>query len=180
MKTLIEFENEGDLLQRTNYFDLPQAQKGEFFLTWNAGAARMLVPDVQKHLLHEMRSAHHVEMIQYKDRINIMFDDGGPSPFCIVIDNAQVDFVQTEPGSDIPFSVYIRLGEKYRFNSDLKIESKKAENRGGARDGSGAKPRDGVKRATVTVRLPADIVEKLKLGGKTKMIETALREHYKW
>lgn len=48
-------ENEGQAVARTDYWQSVQAQAGYVYLSWNAGAARLLVPDVAKHLLREMR-----------------------------------------------------------------------------------------------------------------------------
>ncbi len=48
-------ENEGQAVARTDYWQSVQAQAGYVYLSWNAGAARLLVPDAAKHLLREMR-----------------------------------------------------------------------------------------------------------------------------
>lgn len=118
MTHLYEFENEGPLLQRTNYFDSHEAQCGEFYLSWNAGVARLLVPDNQKSLLPEMRATHvEIEIIQ--DGLQIVFDDGSQTPFAIIIANEQCDRLLTiaDKGQSCYLSVYIRLGEKYKFKS---------------------------------------------------------------
>ncbi|UIU94548.1 hypothetical protein H6S22_29265 (plasmid) [Escherichia coli] len=47
-------ENEGQAVARTDYWQSVQAQAGYVYLSWNAGAARLLVPDAAKHLLREM------------------------------------------------------------------------------------------------------------------------------
>ncbi len=48
-------ENEGQAVAGTDYWQSVQAQAGYVYLSWNAGAARLLVPDAAKHLLREMR-----------------------------------------------------------------------------------------------------------------------------
>lgn len=53
-------ENEGQAVARTDYWQSVQAQAGYVYLSWNAGAARLLVPDAAKHLLREMRGAEYV------------------------------------------------------------------------------------------------------------------------
>ena len=53
-------ENEGQAVARTDYRQAVQAQAGYVYLSWNAGAARLLVPDAAKHLLREMRGAEYV------------------------------------------------------------------------------------------------------------------------
>lgn len=47
-------ENEGQAVARTDYWQSVQAQAGYVYLSWNAGAARLLVPDAAKHLLREI------------------------------------------------------------------------------------------------------------------------------
>lgn len=58
------FENRGQALIHTNYWDNEHAtKKGFVFLIWNAGAARLLIPDLAKPLLRDMRGAHEVIII---------------------------------------------------------------------------------------------------------------------
>jgi len=116
---LIEIENEGIILQRTNYFDTLQAARGEFYLTWNAGCARLLVPDNQKHLIQEMQ-CEKVYITKLPDRIEILFDDLSDAPFQISIANEQNDRCITD--GDAFLSVYVRFGEKYQFKAAVKGE----------------------------------------------------------
>lgn len=111
------FENSGHLLQRTNYFDSPAALNGQFYLSWNANCARLLVPDNQKHLLQEMKTGKRVEIEIITGGINLVFDDDTETPFVITLAKEQCDRVLTEKdqGADCLVSVYIRLGEKYQF-----------------------------------------------------------------
>ncbi|KXL10450.1 hypothetical protein AXH19_08415 [Escherichia coli] len=41
-------ENEGQAVAGTDYWQSVQAQAGYVYLSWNAGAARLLVPDAAK------------------------------------------------------------------------------------------------------------------------------------
>ena len=118
MNNLLTFENDGPLLQRTNYFDSQQAKKGEFYLTWNSGCARLLVPDNKKHQLSEMKTGKRVIITAIPGGLEIVFDDESETPFLIQIANEQMDRVITksDSGCTFQFSVYIRLGEKYAFH----------------------------------------------------------------
>ncbi len=118
---MITFENDGIILQRTNYFDSPQAQSGEFYLTWNAGCARLLVPDNQKHQLTEMKTGKRVIISAIPNGLEIVFDDDSETPFLIQLAQEQTDRVITvsDIGDDFQFSVYIRLGEKYAFQGRI-------------------------------------------------------------
>lgn len=57
---MLIIENQGQAIARTNYWDSDHAKAGYFFLSWNAGAGRLLMPDSQKAALAEMRSAKYV------------------------------------------------------------------------------------------------------------------------
>lgn len=120
------FENTGVILQRTNYFDSTAAKEGEFYLTWNAGCARLLVPDNQKHLLSEMRQSKLVSISLIPGGLEILFDDETDSPFMILIAQEQTDRVisSDELGKTFQFSVYIRLGEKLAFPGIIQACSK--------------------------------------------------------
>lgn len=116
------FENNGVILQRTNYFDSQAAQKGDFYLTWNAGCARLLVPDNQKPVLSEMRQSKFVSISLIPDGLEILFDDETDYPFMIQIAQEQTDRVisSDEVGKVFQFSVYERLGEKFAFSGIVK------------------------------------------------------------
>lgn len=58
--SFIQISNKGQAVASTNYFDNAHAVSGLFYLTWNAGAGRLLVPDNQKRTLTDMRSAKFV------------------------------------------------------------------------------------------------------------------------
>lgn len=113
------FENDGPILQRTNYFDSPDAKKGEFYLTTNAGCLRLLVPDSQKMLLPNMRCKKvYVSFLKSPDRIEIMFDDESANPFRLVLAVQQCD-VAVEAGL-YTCSVYVREGEKRQHACEVK------------------------------------------------------------
>ncbi|END9375625.1 hypothetical protein ABMH76_004694, partial [Escherichia coli] len=72
-------ENEGQAVARTDYWQSVQAQAGYVYLSWNAGAARLLVPDAAKHLLREMRGAEYVIIskgtLHGRDALELVFED---------------------------------------------------------------------------------------------------------
>ncbi len=120
--TVIKISNDGDMVSRTNYFDTPQAERGEFYLAWNAGCGRLLVPDVMKDYLSDIKCKK-AEISQKEDRIIIIFDDETEMPF-----NLQLAFEQNDraitPGECV-FSVYVREGEKYRFPCTCYVDKAK-------------------------------------------------------
>ncbi len=52
--------NEGQAIKHTDYWQSEQARSGYLFLSWDAGAARLLVPDASEALLKEIRGAQYV------------------------------------------------------------------------------------------------------------------------
>lgn len=97
----IRIENEGQRVARTNYWDSEYAMAGYFFLSWNAGAARLLVPDTQKPALAEMRGARMVIVSRgplidprtgsTRDALELLFEDDTDAPYAIHIVAEQTD-----------------------------------------------------------------------------------------
>lgn len=121
---LIHIANKGQLIAETNYFDCEVAQRGFFFLSWNAGAGRLLVPDSQKPALRQMRSAKYVvissgPLVEHGGipALQLMFEDHSDSPFCITITIAQTDRMlpSTDEGGGFYVSVWTKSGQKLRL-----------------------------------------------------------------
>ena len=105
MKPLLTFANDHQNIRSTNYFDSESAAKGFLYLSWNAGAGRLLIPDNQLHILAEMRTGKYVVVSagpwpeeRRPNGLEIMFEDNTNSPFSCLISIAQCDRVL--PSSD--------------------------------------------------------------------------------
>ncbi|WP_349304558.1 hypothetical protein [Escherichia coli] len=100
-------ENEGQAVARTDYWQSVQAQAGYVYLSWNAGAARLLVPDAAKHLLREMRGAEYVIIskgtLHGRDALELIFEDGSDAPFVTHMLSEQCD----------PLSVNATMFDRY-------------------------------------------------------------------
>lgn len=57
---MLTIRNQGQAIAETNYWDSEHAQAGALYLSWNAGAARLLVPDSEKSLIRELKGAREV------------------------------------------------------------------------------------------------------------------------
>lgn len=121
---MIIVENAGQRLVRTNYWTSEHAARGLFYLTWNAGAGRLLVPDAQKSMLREMRSAEMVIVssgpwIEHGDRpaLELLFEDESDSPFCLHLVAEQTDRMlpDTDQGGGFVITAWTRGGEKGRW-----------------------------------------------------------------
>lgn len=121
---MLTIENKGQAITRTNYWDSGAARAGYCYLSWNAGAARLLLPDAQKHCLPEMRSAEYVIVSRGpwqehggREALELLFEDGGNSPFCLHIVAEQTDRLLPEDnqGGGFVVTVWTRGGEKLRL-----------------------------------------------------------------
>lgn len=116
------FGNKGQAIVKTNYWDSADAAKGLFFLSWNAGAGRLLVPDNQKHLVREMKTAKYVIVSrgpwpEYGQMgIELLFEDHTDSPFSLQLSAEQSDrlFPETVQADGFVITVWTRGGEKVR------------------------------------------------------------------
>lgn len=98
MKPLLIFENDNQHIRSTNYFDSDQAANGFLFLSWNAGAGRLLIPDSQLPLLTEMQTGKFVVVSagpwpeqRRTNALELMFEDHTDSPYGLTICTEQCD-----------------------------------------------------------------------------------------
>ncbi|WP_229706631.1 hypothetical protein [Shewanella inventionis] len=100
-------------------------------MSWNAGAARLLVPESQKHSIQEMMSAEYVIITrgkyQGRDALEILFEDNTDSPYSITVSAEQTDRLlpDDEAGVSCVLSVWMKSGHaltlpaKYRVKDTL-------------------------------------------------------------
>ena len=117
-------KNAGQRIAETNYWDSEHAKAGMVYLSWNAGAARLLLPDLQKPMLREMRGARHVIVSRGtwsgqggRDALEVLFEDGSDNPFAIHLVAEQCDRLLPgdNQGGGFQFTVWTRGGEKVRL-----------------------------------------------------------------
>ncbi len=106
--------NDGQLITSTSYWDSDRAKEGFLFLTYNAYAARVLVPDSQLQLLTEMRTGKHVIISagpragkSGRDGVELMFEDHSDSPFAVHLDEVQVDGFFPDSANEWKFVVTV-------------------------------------------------------------------------
>lgn len=93
---MIEIHNNGPAISGTNYWDTEHA--GYFYLSWNAGAARLLVPDTRVGEIAEMRTGEYV-ILSYgpwtdqgsRPAWELLWEDGSDSPYAIHLVEEQTD-----------------------------------------------------------------------------------------
>lgn len=121
---MLIIENRGQAIAATNYWDSEHAKAGYFYLSWNAGAARLLVPDVHKPALRDMRGAKYVIISRGpwaehggREAIELLWEDNSDSPFAIHLVTEQTDrsVPESDQGSGLVVTAWTRGGQKGRW-----------------------------------------------------------------
>lgn len=122
--TTITISNNGQEIEFTNYWDSEHARRGYVFLSWNAGAGRLLIPDSQGALLPEMKSGKYVIVSRGpwidqggRDAVELLFEDGTDSPFALHLVAEQCDRMipATDQGGGLVVTAWTRAGEQLRL-----------------------------------------------------------------
>ena len=119
---MITIGNNGQELAETNYWDSEHASAGFCYLSANAGALRLLVPEAAEGLLAEMRTGKRVLLepsISSPGCIDIVFDDGTDEPFALAIDRQQIDRALT-PATNVRFVIWTQRGPQAEFVAVIK------------------------------------------------------------
>jgi hypothetical protein len=126
---MIVIKNAGQAISETNYWTSPQAEAGFFYLSWNAGAARLLVPAEQKATIRDMLTAEFciVSRGPWAERdgqtaFELLFEDHSDAPFSITLLTEQSDRLIPERDQGAGFDVVLwtatgmkgRLPGRYR------------------------------------------------------------------
>lgn len=126
----ITIGNKEQAIISTNYWESEYAEKGLFFLSWNAGAARLLIPDSQKMCLREMKHAREVvisrgpwEAHGNRDSLEIMWEDDSDNPFTLTILQQQSDRIVPVTDCEKPFAItaWTRKGLKNRWLARYRV-----------------------------------------------------------
>lgn len=113
--------NRGQEIRETNYWDSIPARAGYFYLSWNAGAGRLLVPDCHRDLLAEMNSAKYVIVSRGpwpeqggREGLEVLFEDGSDTPFVLQLVSEQCDRLPPDEneGSGFEICAWTREGIK--------------------------------------------------------------------
>ena len=111
----ITIGNKGGDVMSTNYFDNPLALAGLYYLSGNAGVARLLVPDSLTRTIAEMQTGLFCVLTSglYKGRssIEIMFEDQTRAPFSLFIPQEQCDFRLQKSSKPFRLAAWTRTGK---------------------------------------------------------------------
>lgn len=112
---MIIFENDGADITSTNYFDSPWGQAGMYFLSANAGVARLLIPDNEIQTIREMQTGKFCVLTSGvymgQSSVEIMFEDLTRAPFAMFLPKAQCDFRIENSRKPMSLSAWTRTGK---------------------------------------------------------------------
>lgn len=100
MDNTLNISNSGQELISTNYWHTEHANVGLCYLSGNAGAWRLLIPEAAEMILSELKGVNKAVIEPTPSRRaswDIVFEDGTETPFSLTIDARQVDRV-VRPG----------------------------------------------------------------------------------
>lgn len=126
MPDLIQIVNNESEIVSTNYWQTENAQRGLFYLSINAGAFRLLVPDIQEAVIAEMATAKEVIVSRgpwpsqnKHDALEFLFEDFTDTPFVLQILPEQADRLPLDSDRDRQgqpprwkFTVWTEAGKK--------------------------------------------------------------------
>ncbi len=130
MPDMLTILNAGQAIKKTNYFDSAHARAGMCYLSWNAGAGRVLLPDSLLPDIQEMRSAKYVVVSRGpwtdqggREAIELLFEDGSDDPFCLhlVIEQTDRRIPETDQGGGFVITICTRAGEQLRFAGKYRV-----------------------------------------------------------
>jgi hypothetical protein len=122
--------NHGQALADTNYWDSEHARAGLLYLSWNAGAGRLLIPDAAKSYLREMCSAREVIVSRGpwtdhggRDALELLWEDNSNNPYCIHLVTEQTDRMlpDTDQGGGFVITAWTRGGLKGRWPGRYRV-----------------------------------------------------------
>ena len=129
MTPMFELSNNGPEISETNYWDSQCAKEGRHFLSWNAGVARVLVPDSRMNDLPDMAAAKEVIISEgpWRERGSqmgweLLFDDRSNSSFCLHLSQDQTDTLcaPIEHGAAFKIAIWSRKGRQLQFGARLR------------------------------------------------------------
>lgn len=121
---MIIFRNDGTQIAHTNYWTSDLAKAGYAFLSYNAGAARLLLPPALAPAVEEMKLAREVILsvghwpAKQADGVEVMFEDDSDSPWALHMSLEQCDrrLPEDNQGGGFFVSVWTEdLGEVFRL-----------------------------------------------------------------
>jgi hypothetical protein len=119
-QSMLTIKNNEQEIIETNFWRTEYARRGVFYLSANAGAFRLLVPQAHESALAEFRTAKEVVISRGpwtaqggRDALEILFDDGSDDPYALHLDAKQLDRIPAtdDAGKDFVFTAWTWAGK---------------------------------------------------------------------
>ena len=125
---MISISNAGADIASTNYFDTPNASAGRYFVSWNASAARILVPDSLVKNLDEMHTGHTCIISRGKwngiDALEFMFEDDSEAPYALHLGLGRMDRSIANDGKPFRVTVWTSKGKAGDWEGKYRVVNK--------------------------------------------------------
>lgn len=127
---MIFIVNDGPRIVRTTYWQTEHARRGLLYVSVNARAFRLLVPDAARVVVHEMQAARANYAIvtrgpwRGQDALEILLEDGSDSPYAVHVLAAQCDRLpapQDAGRTDLRLLVYTPAGLACEFPARYRL-----------------------------------------------------------
>lgn len=114
---IIQITNNKTEIINTNYFESLLNKHGKFYVSINAGAFRLLIPDVYLNTMEkELPLAQKMVITRDSTMFNILFEDYSETPYQIQLSSNSFDRLpsQQDKGRDFIFSAWTKKGGKIK------------------------------------------------------------------
>jgi len=128
---MLMIENDGQLIKKTNYFESELARAGKFFLSMNAGAFRLLIPEsLENAIKNEIKLAKSFIIVRgpwhqmhIKDALELIFDDKSDEPFSLQLTEKSLDRWPNagDEGKEFVLTIWVK-GLKTILNTRIKYK----------------------------------------------------------
>lgn len=126
----IVIQNAGQAIAGTTFWGSDWAEAGYMYLSINAGALRVLVPARREQDIQEMAGASEVivsrgrwSLGDGRDAIELMWEDGSRSPFCIQVGMESLDrpIPAAEQGKGFVVTVWTETGQQGQWPGRYRV-----------------------------------------------------------
>lgn len=128
---MFSIKNDGPEISHTDYWTSEPASKGYAYLTWNSGAARLLLPATLVGAISDMLMAKVVIISRgpwqtpagLQTGIEILFEDYSDEPYCITLLELQTDRCMPgdNQGEEFPFAIWTVEGKVMTLPAKFRI-----------------------------------------------------------
>ena len=119
-----EFINNQQDIVSTNYWQSSHAGQGYAYLSLNAGAVRLLIPDMLEDQIPDM--TNNVELViitegklKSKDAVELLFEDHTDNPYVLHMQTAQMDrsFSSADRNKSFPLTIWTKGGKQAKLTA---------------------------------------------------------------